>query len=124
MKNVKVKQMLFSVILKDRKAIWYGEESEIYAANSIEQIENHFREGLDTDDLIDEHKNVISKNWRYWWRPIVSEKEYKKGKFITKGTPVKSKSTGKVMKEFERLPLICGVYGDKEEIVQVATSYN
>lgn len=29
MKNKKVKQMLFDVIVKGRKAIWYGDENEI-----------------------------------------------------------------------------------------------
>ncbi len=124
MKNTKVKQMLVSVILDGRKAIWYGEDSEVYAANSLEQIEDHFRECLDGEDCTDEHKNVISSNWRYWWTPCVSEKECKKGKLVTKGTQVKSTITGKVMEQYERLPLICGVYGSAKDISQVLTSYN
>ncbi|CAH9016555.1 hypothetical protein VP137E351_P0070 [Vibrio phage 137E35-1] len=40
-----------------------------------------------------------------------------------KGKPVKNKD-GSINPYYESLPLICGVYGNSGDIVQVSTSYN
>lgn len=121
MKNKKVKQMLFDVIVKGRKAIWYGEESEVFAANSMEQIEEHFGEDLLSELTENDGDCVLpkSKSYKFWWKPCAFEI----GIDDMKGKPVINKD-GTVNPYYESLPLICGVYGDKEEIVQVATSYN
>ncbi|MGD8109347.1 hypothetical protein [Vibrio sp. TRT 17S01] len=126
--NKKAKQMICDVVLQGRKAIWYGEESEVYAAQSAEQIEKYFgtdsleemREGLKKGESKD---FVISRNWRYWWTPCICEKEWGNGKYITRGVPVRNKK-GELIEHYEALPLICGVYGDSETVAQVTTSYN
>lgn len=132
MKNKRAKQMIFDVVLKGRKAIWYGEESEVYAANSVEQIEKYFgtdyleemREDIrKTIEENGEEDFVISRNWRYWWTPCVCEKEYKDGKYITRGGTVFNRS-GELIKYYETLPLVSAVYGDSETVAQVSTSYN
>ncbi|CAH9016526.1 hypothetical protein VP137E351_P0068 [Vibrio phage 137E35-1] len=38
MKNIRAKQMIADVALKGRKAIWYGEESEIFAAKKCSTV--------------------------------------------------------------------------------------
>lgn len=119
MKNKRVKQMLFDVVLKGRKAIWYGEESEIFAANSVEQCHEEFKL-LDNDEC---EGGVISSNWRYWWTPCVCEKAYKNGKYITRGGPVLNKQ-GELIKYYESLPLISAVYGNSETVAQISTRDN
>lgn len=114
MKNKRVKQMLFDVVLKGRKAIWYGEESEIFAANSVEQCHEEFK--LSDDDECE--GGVISSNWRYWWAPCAFEI----GVDNIKGGLVKNKD-GSINPYYESLPLICGVYGDANTVAQVSTSY-
>lgn len=132
MKNKRVKQMLFDVVLKGRKAIWYGEESEVYAAQNVAQIEKYFGTNYleemreDIRKSIEENESedfVISRDWRFWWSPCVCEKAYKNGKYITRGGPVLNKQ-GELIKHYESLPLISAVYGDSETVAQVSTSYN
>lgn len=122
MKNKRAKQMICDVVLQGRVAIWHGEESEVFAANSVEQLDEEFGK-LDDEAYYDNNGNVVSKNWRYWWSPCVCEKQWKDGKYITCGTPVYNRS-GELMEEFEKLPLICGVYGGGDDVAQVTTSYN
>ena len=120
MKNKRVKQMICDVVLKGRKAVWYGDETEVFAAKSLKQIEDEF--GI-TEEFPDEYNNIVSANWRYWWKVCLSEKEYTNGKYITKGASVYNKH-GELIPEYERLPLICGVYGGADDVAQVLTSYN
>lgn len=121
MKNKRVKQMIADVTLQGRKAFWHGEETEVFAAKNFEQLNGAF--GMDEDK--DASGNLVSANWRYFWRPCVSEKEWNSqtGKYITKGQPVYSKK-GHLLAEYEVLPLICGVYGGAQDIAQLTTSYN
>ncbi|MES1922266.1 hypothetical protein MHBO_003774 [Bonamia ostreae] len=113
--------MLVSIVLKGRKAIWHSEESEVFAANSLEQLEDEFEV---LEDSRDDFKNIVSANWRYWWQPCLSEKCFVNGKYVTRGAKAINKRTGGVMENYEVLPLICGVYGGKDDICQVTTSYN
>lgn len=121
MKNKRVKQMIADVVLQGRKAFWHGDETEVFAAKSFDQLNDEF--GM--EEFPDEFGNVVATNWKYWWKCCVSEKEWchKKGKYITKGSPVHNRK-GEIMEELERLPLICGVYGGAEDVAQVSTSYN
>ncbi|WP_114774495.1 hypothetical protein [Vibrio cholerae] len=121
MENKRVKQMICDVVLQGRKAFWHGEESEVFAAKSVDQLNDEF--GM--EEAADEYGNLVSANWRYFWRPCVSEKEWNSqtGKHITKGQPAYNKK-GHLLAEYEVLPLICGVYGDAEDIAQLTTSYN
>ncbi len=121
MKNKKVKQMLFDVVLKGRKAIWHGDESGVFAAKSLEQLNAEFG----VEEFPDEYGCVVSSNWKYWWTPCTSEKEFnrKTGKYITKGAPVFNRK-GELVECYEKLPLICGVYGGSDDIAQVLTSYS
>ncbi|HEJ2457999.1 TPA: hypothetical protein SLZ51_002349 [Vibrio cholerae] len=119
--NKQVKQMISDVVLQGRKAFWHGEESEVFAAKSFEQLNDYF--GM--EEAEDERGNLVSTNWQYFWRPCVSEKGWdnKKGRYITKGAPCYNKR-GELINEYEVLPLICGVYGNAEDIAQLTTSYN
>lgn len=114
--------MISDIVLKGRKAIWQGDETEVFAAKSLEQIEREF--GV-TEEFPDEHGNIVSRSWKYWWTPCVSEKEWdsNKKKYITKGGVVKNK-TGEIIYYYEKLPLICGVYGGADDVAQVLTSYS
>lgn len=107
--------MISDVALKGRKAIWYVEESEIFAANSVKQCHEEYSCG-DNDEC---EGGVISLNWRFWWIPCAFEI----GVDDMKGKPVKNKD-GSINPYYESLPLICGVYGDENEICQISTSYN
>ncbi|ELJ8564032.1 hypothetical protein RUK47_002934 [Vibrio cholerae] len=120
-KNKQAKQMISDVVLKGRKAFWHGEESEVFAAQSFEQMNDEF--GM--EEAADEHGNLVSADWRYFWRPCVSEKEWdsKKGKYITKGAPCRNKE-GELMAEYEVLPFICAVYGNADDVAQLTTSYH
>ncbi|HDY8168844.1 TPA: hypothetical protein RQK98_004173 [Vibrio vulnificus] len=120
MKNKRAKQMITDVVLQGRKAIWSGDETEVFAAKSLKCIEDEF--GI-TEEFPDEYGNVVSANWRYWWRPCLCEKQYQNGKYITRGKPAYNRH-GELMEEFEYLPLICGVYGAADDVAQVSTSYN
>lgn len=115
MKNKQAKQMIADVALKGRKAIWYGEESEIFAANSVQQCHEEYSWSED-DECQGE---VIPSSWKYWWKPCAFEI----GIDDMKGNPAKNKD-GSINPYYEILPLICGVYGDENEICQVSTSYN
>lgn len=115
MKNKRVKQMIAYVALQGRKAIWYGEESEVFAANSVEQCHDEFK-WSDNDEC---EGGIIYSSWRYWWSPCAFEI----GVDDMKGNPVRNKD-GSINPYYESLPLICGVYGDKETVAQVSTSYN
>lgn len=117
MKNKQVKQMIVSVVLQGRKAIWHGEETEIFAANSVEQLDEEFGK-MDDELFYDENSNVVSNNWKFWWTPCAFEI----GIDEMKGQPVKNKD-GSINPYYESLPLICGVYGDSNTIAMVSTSY-
>lgn len=118
--NKQVKQMIADIKLQGRKAIWSGEESEVFAAKNLKQVEDEF--GI-TEEFPDEYNNVVSTSWRFWWKPCLSEKVWKDGKYITRGKPAYNRC-GELMEAFEYLPLICGVYGGADDVVQVYTSYN
>ncbi|MEZ9372138.1 hypothetical protein AB4235_05590 [Vibrio cyclitrophicus] len=120
MKNKRVKQMIVDITLQGRKAIWSGDESEVFAAKDIEHVEQYF--GI-TEEFKDEHDNVASSNWRFWWAPCLCEKEYKDGRYVLRGKQAFNKH-GEKMEQFETMPLICGVYGDASDVAQILTSYN
>ncbi|GAB3528565.1 hypothetical protein [Photobacterium alginatilyticum] len=117
--NKQVKQMITDVTLQGRKAIWFGEESEIFAAKNLEQLENEFGE---KEEFPDAYGNVVSADWRFWWKPCLCEKDYKNGKYITHGQPAYNRQ-GELTVAFEYLPLICGVYGNTNDVAQVSSSY-
>lgn len=96
MKNKRAKQMICDVVLQGRVAIWHGEESEIFAAKNLKQLNDEF--GMN-EEFPDKFDNVISKDYRFWWKPCIDE-------------------------EGNVLPLICGVYGGADDVAQVTTSYN
>lgn len=118
--NIEIKKIITRTVLQERVAIWYGDETEVFAANSIEQLEDEF--GVD-EVFKDEYNNVVSTNWRYWWTPCLTEKAYVDGKFVSKGQKAYNKH-GELIAEYEYLPLICGVYGGADDVAQVLTSYN
>ncbi|EOW9163191.1 hypothetical protein ACN1T8_003812 [Vibrio cholerae] len=117
-KNKQAKQMISDVVLKGRKAFWHYEESEIFAAQSLEQLNDSFR--MDADEAGD----LLSADWRYFWKPQLSGKAWdaKKRKCITKGAPAFN-SDGEALNHCEILPLICAVWGGKDVICQISTSY-
>lgn len=119
MRNKKIKQSIVDVVLQGRRAIWFGEETEVFAAISHSQLEDEFGPAADYEK--DDNENVISKDWRYWWKPIASEKQFSEGRFITKGSKVYSKK-GELIEYLEKLPLICGVHGNRYTISQVSTT--
>ncbi|AUS00312.1 hypothetical protein NVP1273O_35 [Vibrio phage 1.273.O._10N.286.54.C7] len=115
MKNKIAKQMIADVALKGRKAIWYGEESEVFAANSAKQCHKEYSCG-DDDEC---EGGIVSSDWRFWWSPYAFEI----GIDEMKGKPVINKD-GSINPYYESLPLVCGVYGGPNDIAQVSTSYN
>jgi hypothetical protein len=123
MKNKQVKQMIVDSLLQGRKAFWHGEESEVYAAKSLQCLDEEF--GVQDDYCYDKNGNVAWSNYKTWWKPCLSEKcwDSKNGKFTTKGKTVYNKD-GELVECHEILPLICAVYGDKEDIAMITTSYN
>ena len=121
MKNKKFKQMLVDVVLQGRKAYWYGEESETFAAPSLREFEDEFGE-----NFIEECEVGLAwKSYKTWWKPCLCEKAWDsdKGKYITKGKPVYNKQ-GELIEYWEYLPLINGVYGGKDDVAMLTTSYN
>ncbi|MPX98234.1 hypothetical protein EHW61_16535 [Salinivibrio sp. VYel6] len=110
MKNKRAKQMIVDVTLKGRKAIWHGEESEVHAAKSVEQINDHYG--------MDEGGEVITSNWHYWWQMQLCEIGDK-----MVGKPAIGRD-GTVIPHYELLPLVCAVYGNADDVCQVSTSYN
>ena len=65
------------------------------------------------------------KSYKTWWKPCLCEKAWDsdKGKYITKGRPVYNKQ-GDLIEYLEYLPLINGVYGGKDDVAMLTTSYN
>lgn len=120
MKNKQAKQMIVDITLKGRKAIWSGDESEVFAAKDIEHVELYF--GI-TEEFKDEYDNVVSSNWRFWWAPSLCEKECKNGRYVLKGKQAFNKH-GEKVEHLEIMPLINGVYGDANDVAQILTSYN
>lgn len=123
-KNKTVKQMIVDVVLQGRKAIWYGEETEIFACQNVEQIEAEFKEGCLTEmrEYLEsgERSEFVSwTDWKEWWKPCVFEI----GTEPRKGKPVIN-SNGTINPYMEVLPIICGVNGDANKICQISTSYN
>lgn len=114
--NKQIKQAIVDVTMKGRKALWHGEESEIFAAKSVEQLNDEF--GVPDEDYPDECGGIAFKSWKTWWIPCLNEKEPG-----LKGQPVKMKD-GTIHPHYVSLPLICNVYGDGDCIAQVSTSYN
>lgn len=116
MKNKQVKQMIADIVLHGRKAVWYGEESEIFAANSVKQCHEEYSYE-DDDECLGE---IISSHWKFWWQPCLFEFDYRnekiKGKQYTDNRDI--------IQHYQRLPLICAVYGSTNDISQVSTSYN
>lgn len=119
--NKKAKQMIADVVLQGRKAFWHGDETEVFAAKSFEQLNDEF--GM--EEFPDDEGNLVAANWKYWWKTCVSEKKWcnKKGKYITKGQLMYG-ADGELIQEHERLPLICGVYGGADDVAQILTSYS
>ncbi len=95
MKNKQVKQMICDITLQGRVAMWHGDESEIFAAKNLEQLNEEFG----VEEFPDKFNNVISKSYKFWWLPCVDE-------------------DGNV------LPSISGVYGGGDDVAQVSTSYD
>lgn len=116
MSNKKAKQMIADVVLQGRKAYWYGQENDVYAAMSFEHINDYFGDFEEEDEF----GNLISADWRYWWQDCLNEQATdSKGKFVMKGSKAFNKS-GEVMVGFEVLPLISAVYGGGNEVAIVS----
>lgn len=124
-RNKTIKQMLVDVVLQGRKAIWYGEETEIFACKSVEQLEAEFKEGclkemrecLEAGERSDFARWA---NWKGWWRPCVFER---RSLATMKGKPV-CRRDGSIAPYLESLPIICSINGGADDIVLVSTSYN
>lgn len=114
--NHEIKRIIAVAVLKGRKALWHGEVSEVFAANSVEQLNEEF--GVIDEENPNENVGVSFTGVKGWWKPCVNEKE--EG---LRGQPVKNKD-GTINPNYISLPLICNVYGDGETIAQVSTSYN
>lgn len=114
--NKQIKQAIVDVTLKGRKALWHGEESEIFAAKSVKHLNDEF--GVIDDDYPNDNAGVAFKSWKPWWIPCLNEKEPG-----VNGHPVKMKD-GSIHPHYVSLPLICNVYGGSDSICQVSTSYN
>lgn len=115
MKNKRVKQMIVDVALQGRAAYWYQEETEIYAARSLEDIEYYFGE---VEEFPDDWCNLVSADWRWWWGYQAGEVEGK-----IKGKKCKNRD-GEIMKGWQVLPIICSVYGGPFDVAQVSTGCN
>lgn len=104
--NKQVKAMILDVALQGRKTFWHGESSDIFAAKSAEHIRDYFGENSD-DCETEQMKGSV----KFWWSDCVNEIEDKvKGKRIDK--------------YHELLPLVCNLYGNRDTVCQVSTSYN
>lgn len=121
MKNKRVKQMIADIILQGRKAVWYGEETEIFAALNEQHCEDEFKEGYFPKTEKYDYCGIASSDWKYWWQPCAYEFDYKTERMS--GGVVKN-SHGDILPYYQSLPLLCGVYGNSDDVVQVSTSYN
>ena len=97
MKN-NAKQIIENAVLKGRKVFWFGEETEIFVAKSVEQLVEEY--GLqDEDETLEEQSGQLPIS--YLWR----------------------------IRLLDELDGTCHnainyVYGDKDTVVQLTTSYN
>lgn len=90
MKNKTFKQSQVDSLLKGRKLFWYGEESELFLAKSLQHLEDEFGEGYYPHaDGEYGYCGEVKVDWRYWWQPCLCEKgtDVVTGLPITKGTP-------------------------------------
>lgn len=113
--NLAIKQAIAEVTLKGRKALWHGEVTEVFAANSTDQLNEEY--GIIDEENPNDDVGVSFTGFKGWWRPCMNEKE--EG---LRGQPVKRKD-GTINPNYIYLPLICNVYGDADCIAQVSTSY-
>ena len=118
MKNKQAKQMIVDITLKGRKCFWFGEDSEMYAAKSLQQLIDIYGDP-DPDFPEDEKGGLVSSNYKVWWKPILVVK----GDGYCKGAKVKDKY-GKVSEIYETSPLISGVFGNEDQDCPVSTSYS
>ncbi len=97
MKNKAAKEMMTTTTLKGRKVFWFGEETEIFVAKSLQQLVDEF--GLpDEDEALAEQGGKVRLS--YLWK---------------KGYNEEGSSTE---------PVINWVYGDTDTICQLSSSYN
>lgn len=123
-RNKQVKQMIADIVLDGRKAFWHGETTEIFAAQSVSQLNEEF--GLVDEDLPeDEQGGLVSANYKWWWGSVLCEIEGKrKGQKpnMRKDTPEHVKKHYE--EHYQCLPAICFVFKDGNSISQISTSYN
>lgn len=96
MKNSKVKQMITNEVLKGRKLFWFGEETEIFVAKSLQQLADEFG-WPEEDEPVSEQGGEIPLSWL--WKLGYDEE----------GTTTRA---------------INWVYGDAGSVCQLSSSYN
>lgn len=98
MKNKQVRKMLVDIKLKGRKLFWFGEESEVFLANSKQQLIDEFGEiaGEAIDEYCERIPNVYNYMWRDWYCGETERKE----------------------------KVYNWIYGDENEVSMISTSYN
>lgn len=73
MKNKHAKQMIVDVLLNNRKLFWFGEPSERFIANSVDEVITLNREWIgdeDVDSIIESGhfgEIALSKDKNYWF---------------------------------------------------------
>lgn len=72
MNNKKIKQSILDAKLKGRKLFWFGEFSEKFLANSIEDVIDQHREWIgdqDVDDIVScGDLGEVSMTTSDWWK--------------------------------------------------------
>lgn len=113
--NLAIKQSIVDVVLDGRKAFWHGEETEVFAANSVDQLNDEY--GIIDEEEPEKSGGISFTNIKGWWIQCLNEKE--EG---LRGRTVYRKD-GTVNPNYLYLPLICNVYGKADCIAAVSTSY-
>jgi hypothetical protein len=99
MKNKKVKQSIVDSKLKGRKLFWLGEESEVFLANSVQQLVDAF--GVPDDvDTIESQSGQFKDVYKFMWMKGWCE-DTQKGEYVHSW-----------------------VHGDGDTVCQLSTSYN
>lgn len=110
--NKRVKQMIFDVAMQGRKLYWFGEESEVFIANSKEHLIAEYYDMQNDDD--DQQCEEIKTNWRTLWKPVLSEVPLGGSKRHNPDSP------------YFAVPWISFIWGNQAtcHAEQLATSYN
>ncbi|CAM0046701.1 hypothetical protein VPHK392_0055 [Vibrio phage K392] len=96
MKNKQAKQMIFDCVRKDRNLCWFGEDSEIFLAESESKLVSEF--GYPDPDFPEDQYGLVKNPVKFMWEL---------GYCDEKGVE----------------PIINWAYGNKRECSQILSSY-